>query len=106
MPTQQTENVQISKPKVESSIEIPNFYPDSKSSTPLSNATSWPNNAKANFGGTGKQDISPFRLDTITSQSEIDPSEETDTEDILKYVPVNQVALNQLFLQYSTNALL
>ena len=31
----------------------------------------------------------PLRLDTITSQSEIDPSD-TDTEDIMKYVPVNQ----------------
>ena len=73
-----------------STIEIPNFYPDSsKSATPLN--VSKTESIKTNFGGTGKQDISPFRLDTITSQSEIDPSEDTDTEDILRYVPVNQV---------------
>ena len=31
----------------------------------------------------------PLRLDTITSQSEIEPAH-TDTDDIMKYVPVNQ----------------
>ena len=30
-----------------------------------------------------------LRLDTITSQSEVDPSD-SDTEDIMQYVPVNQ----------------
>ena len=38
------------------------------------------------------QDTFPFRLDTITSQSEVDPSDsEVDTDDILRHVPVNQV---------------
>ena len=38
------------------------------------------------------QDTFPFRLDTITSQSEVDPSDsEVDTDDILRHVPVQQV---------------
>ena len=40
------------------------------------------------------QDIFPFRLDTITSQSEVDPSDsEVDTDDILRHVPRHQVVL-------------
>lgn len=40
------------------------------------------------------QDIFPFRLDTITSQSEVDPSDsEVDTDDILRHVPRHQVVI-------------
>ena len=42
------------------------------------------------FVATLKQDIFPFRLDTITSQSEVDLSDDTETEDILQYVPKQQ----------------
>ena len=75
--------------KSPSSINVPNFYPSEKTeSTKPSQHQHSVRNEKPSISSI-KQDLSPFRLDTITSQSEVDPSEDTDTEDILKYIPVN-----------------
>ena len=39
----------------------------------------------------------PFRLDTITSQSEVDPSDsEVDTDDILRHIPMHRVGKSLL----------
>merc|ERR1719410_301199 len=67
-----------------SSIQIPNFYPEDRGKEDPEP----PKSFKEQTEKVTKEDsnMKPFRLDTITSQSEVDLSD-TDTEDILKYVP-------------------
>ena len=51
-----------------------------------------PENIKQDTRSKPGPDIFPFRLDTITSQSEVDPSDsEVDTDDILRHIPLHQV---------------
>ena len=62
---------------------MPNFYPDEK--------TEVASEAEPPVAAASKPaDLGSFRLDTITSQSEVDPSD-SDTEDILKYIPVTSI---------------
>ena len=71
------------KEDVKSSIKVPNFYPDEK--------TEVASEAEPPMAAASKPaDLGSFRLDTITSQSEVDPSD-SDTEDILKYIPVTSI---------------
>ena len=71
------------KEDVKSSIKVPNFYPDEK--------TEVASEAEPPVAAASKPaDLGSFRLDTITSQSEVDPSD-SDTEDILKYIPVTSI---------------
>ena len=71
------------KEDVKSSIKVPNFYPDEK--TEVASEAEPPMAAASR-----PADLGSFRLDTITSQSEVDPSD-SDTEDILKYIPVTSI---------------
>ena len=51
-----------------------------------------PENSKQETRSKPGPDSFPFRLDTITSQSEVDPSDsEVDTDDILRHIPIHQV---------------
>ena len=51
-----------------------------------------PENIKQETRSKPGPDSFPFRLDTITSQSEVDPSDsEVDTDDILRHIPIHQV---------------
>ena len=60
------------------SATLPEKEVNPRSQPPLASAASKP------------ADLGSFRLDTITSQSEVDPSD-SDTEDILKYIPVTSI---------------
>ena len=69
---------------MKTSIQVPNFYPTS--SDDKIKATSKPESTEVQnkVAAESKPEVFPFRLDTITSQSEVDHSDDTDTEVCIK----------------------
>ena len=64
-----------SEPEVQSQIQVPNFYP-----TSFKISSNEPSDTVKSTLDSSKEAGFPFRLDTITSQSEVDHSDNTDTE--------------------------
>ena len=63
-----------------------------KNHEPVVNTSTVFDNANQDSKTKPSQEMFPFRLDTITSQSEVDPSDsEVDTDDILRHVPIPPV---------------